>query len=140
MSQPISLFVPITIDRERRLKLTIHDVDDALDRLQRPTAPELTTFDLISQLAGLKWKAYSTILWVGLRDDDRSIRNPDIAEAMLSKYLEDGGALPPIAWAIKRAMLLSGALSWDTWLTLATDEEKSQYGETDPRAVTESIR
>lgn len=140
MSKPSNLSVPITLDRERNLKLTIHDVDDALDNLQRPGGPELTTFDLLQQMAGLKWRTYAAILFVGLREDDPTIRTRDKARGLLEDYLAKGGALPPIAYAIKRAMLLSGAMSWDLWQSLATPEELALYGKEDPRTVTESIR
>jgi hypothetical protein len=139
MSQS-NLFVPITLDKERRLRLTIHDVDDALDSLQRPGGPEVTTFDLLGQLAALKWRAYSAILRVGLREDDPTIRTMEKARTILDEYLQHGGNLALVAWAIKRAMLLSGAMSWDLWQQLATAEEKSLYGDADPRTVTESIR
>lgn len=129
--------VPLTLDKDRLLRLTPHDIDDVLERLERmrPQAPALNTFDLLAQLGGLKFVAYNHTLWAGLRHDDRTISSPDKARVLLEEYLSNGGSLAPVAHAIKRAMLLSGAISHDMWLALATDDEKAKYGEADPRAA-----
>jgi hypothetical protein len=110
----LSLYVPLKLDRPRKLKLTTLDMEEIYDSLNSTARlkEDVDCLKLLRLLAGLHWGAYGTVLWAGLRHEDQKIRDGgvDVAKKILDAYLRKGGDLVPVADAIREAMYRSGSL------------------------------
>ena len=122
------LYVDITLDKPRRLKLTIMDVGDAIDHLNRLSSrhEEMDSYKILMRLGSLEWKTWGAMLWVGLRAEDDRIKTADQAQRMLSKFLENGGDLAPLGKAIRKAMFLSGALPREVYAALGGFDDEPE--------------
>jgi hypothetical protein len=113
----LDLFVPVTLDKPRKLKLTIDDMIEVYDALNAsPTRKtEINGLTIHGALGAFDWRAWDTVLWAGLRHSDRAIESPEDAHVLLRRYVERGGDLSPVAKAIRLAMMRSGALPRKVW-------------------------
>lgn len=131
----LELFVPIQLDKPRKLKLTIDDMIEVYDTLNgQPTRKtEINGLTIHAALGAFDWRAWDTVLWAGLRHSDRTIEAPEDAHVILRRYVERGGDLVPLGKAIRLAMKKSGALPRKIWERIdgkeARPEDEDAEGE-----------
>jgi hypothetical protein len=111
MSQAMTLYVDLTLDKPRRFQFTPFDCAAVCRMLNamgyRVSEQTLDADKLRILLIGRNFDAYAAVLSAGLRHEDERVTH-DRAMRLLSDYLGKGGDLEVIAKAIRDAAILSG--------------------------------
>jgi hypothetical protein len=93
--------VPVTLDRERRIRYGIRDLRDLERVTQKPVG------DVMRDFTNIGAEALSTILWAGLKHEDGKL-TIDRTLDLVDKYIEKGQEISDLRTAINQALLLSG--------------------------------
>lgn len=94
-------YVEITLDRVRKLRFTIEELEALETRVNQPVG------DVFANLGKLDIRMLRQVLWTGLRHDDRNLRFEKVRDLM-SAYLAEGHTLADLLWAINQAIVRSG--------------------------------
>lgn len=92
-------FVPISLDKPRRLMFDVNALSDAEDALGTSIGKAMT------QRAGIR--EIRTLLWAAMKWEDRGL-TVERAGNILQKYIEAGGSLEEIGTKIGEAIVASG--------------------------------
>ena len=95
--------VTIELDRPRRLRFDVNALADAEERLGMGLGK------IMQQEAS--FALLRTLLWAGLKWEDRRLTTPEAAGTLLQQYLVGGGDLEVVATRIMEAILASGLFS-----------------------------
>lgn len=123
MSQAMTLYVDLTLDKPRRFQFTPFDcaiVCRVLNALgYRVNEQTLDAERLRLLLMSRNFDAYAAVLSAGLKHQEERMDH-DRAFKLLSDYLAKGGDLTVVATAIREACLASGV-----WVRSANEEDTS---------------
>ncbi len=108
------LYVDVTIDKKRRLKLTIMDMAHIYEELNRKRKTEVNGLTIVALLATNEWNVWADVLETGLKHQDPKITSSKCL-ALISEYAAKGGDTELVAEAIIEAMHRSGALHQDMY-------------------------
>lgn len=114
----LDLYVPIKLDKPRKIKLTPDDITAVCDELNAAVPArrtEVTLFTLLSALAGMDWKAWDVVLSWGLRHQDPKLENVEDVHGILMRFAQNDGDMVQLGLLVRRAMMLSGALPRTIW-------------------------
>lgn len=114
---PLELYVPVKLDKPRRIKLTPDDMVEVYDTLnsQASRKTEINGITIHNALGAFDWRAWGAVLWAGLRHEDPAIEDADMGRDIITRYVGQGGDLDPVARAIRKAMMQSGAMPRKVW-------------------------
>lgn len=114
----LDLYVPIKLDKPRRIKLTIDDtiaIYDELNATVPPPRTEMGLFTLLQAMATLNWKVWDCVMSYAMRHQDPSMDTPEKVHPLLTRYAQNDGDMERLGLMVRRAMMLSGALPRKIW-------------------------
>lgn len=130
----MSLFVDLTLDKRRRFKYGLLDLDNTCNYLNslRTLKDEVDGIvKLMQLLSRMHPAALGSVLCEGLKHQDPKIKSPEQAKKILSKYLENGGSMEPVSDAIMDAMHLSGLISKEVYELVKSKQGRDGDGTAD---------